>query len=203
MKQNKGIWLPIELLNDKDTTFQEKLILVEVSQLTMLDKGCIASNNHFAELFKIKKESVSRSINSLERKGYISSHIVPGTRNHSRIITINKLLSDSKQNVIVPLTKCLETKENKPVNKPKKKSDFDLFVEILRERVDIKSKITVTKDTKKLFDLIEDKSKLLEAYLYHQHDKKDFAKRLTPFLLDYKPVTNYTNERTIGGYTIG
>ena len=203
MKQNKGIWLPIELLNDKDTTFQEKLILVEISQLTMLDKGCIASNNHFAELFKIKKESVSRSINSLEKKGYITSLIVPGTRNHSRIITINKLLSDSKQNVITPLTNCLETKENKPVNKPKKKSDFDLFVEILTEKVSIKSKITVTKDTKKLFDSIEDKRKLLDAYLYHQQDKKEFAKRLTPFLLDYKPVTSYTNEKTIGGYTIG
>ena len=48
---------------------QEKLILIEINQLSMLDKGCVASNNHFAEIFKIKKESVSRSLSSLEQKG--------------------------------------------------------------------------------------------------------------------------------------
>ena len=44
----KGFWLPIELLHDKNTTMQEKLLLIEINQLSMLDKGCIASNNHFA-----------------------------------------------------------------------------------------------------------------------------------------------------------
>ena len=121
---SKGFWLPIELLKDKSTTMQEKLILVEINQLSMLDKGCIASNNHFAELFGIKKESVSRSISSLEKKGYITTKIKDGSRNHERTITINKMLFehkqiviDPKQNVIDPLTNCLETKENKTINK--------------------------------------------------------------------------------------
>ena len=48
---SKGFWLPIELLKDKSTTMQEKLILVEINQLSMLDKGCIASNNHFEKCF--------------------------------------------------------------------------------------------------------------------------------------------------------
>ena len=121
---SKGFWLPIELLKDKSTTMQEKLILVEINQLSMLDKGCIASNYHFAELLGIKKESVSRSISSLENKGYITTKIKDGSRNHERVITINKmlfsineLLFDPKQNVIDPLTNCLETKENKTINK--------------------------------------------------------------------------------------
>ena len=53
----KGFWLSIDLLHDKNTTMQEKLLLIEINQLSMLDKGCIASNNHFAETFKVKKES--------------------------------------------------------------------------------------------------------------------------------------------------
>lgn len=113
----RGIWLPIEVINDKNTTFQEKLILMEINQLSMLDDGCIASNSHFSELFNIKKEAVSRSINSLEEKGYISINIVDGSRNHKRIVTINKLLFGYEQNVIGVLTNCLETKGNKTINK--------------------------------------------------------------------------------------
>ena len=71
----KGFWIPIELLHDKDTTMQEKLLLIEINQLTMLDKGCIASNNHFASTFQVKKESISRSLSALEIKGYINSKI--------------------------------------------------------------------------------------------------------------------------------
>ena len=73
----------------------------------------------------VKKESISRSINSLKNKGYINVEIVNGSRNHDRRITLNKLLFGGKQNVIDPLTncyrpitKCLETKGNKPINKP-------------------------------------------------------------------------------------
>ncbi len=113
----KGFWLEIELLHDKNTTMQEKLLLIEISNLSMLDKGCIASNTHFAELFQVKKESISRSLSSLEKKGYISTEIKKGSRNHNRTITINKLLFDPKQNVIAPLTNCLESKENKTINK--------------------------------------------------------------------------------------
>ena len=146
--QSKGLWLPIEVINDKVTTFQEKLVLMEISQLSMLDKGCIASNNHFAELFQIKKEAVSRCINSLEKKGYINSNIVKGTRNHTRIITINKLLSDPKQNVILPLTNCSETKENKTENKTNN-IDYDFFSSMWNEYAKKTNKSTILKITSK------------------------------------------------------
>ncbi len=122
----KGFWIPIELLHDKSTTMQEKLLLIEINQLTMLDKGCIASNNHFAETFKVKKESISRSLSSLEKKGFICSVIKEGSRNYSRTITINKMLFNHEQNVIDPLTKCLETKENKTTNTNKGKKTINL-----------------------------------------------------------------------------
>lgn len=116
----KGFWLDVELLHDKNTTMQEKLLLIEITNLSMLDKGCIASNTHFAELFKVKKESISRSLSSLEKKGYILTKIKEGSRNHDRTITINKMLS-------VAITKCLETKENKTSNT----QDIDLVNEII------------------------------------------------------------------------
>ena len=140
----KGFWLSIELLHDKNTTMQEKLLLIEINQLSMLDKGCIASNNHFAETFKVKKESISRSLSSLEQKGYISTEIKAGSRNHDRTITINKMLFYYEQNVIAPLTNCLETKENKTINKTKNisidivSSFFDENKEIQKDDKSIK-----------------------------------------------------------------
>ena len=183
---SKGFWLPIELLKDKSTTMQEKLILVEINQLSMLDKGCIASNNHFAELFGIKKESVSRSISSLENKGYITTKIKDGSRNHERTITINKMLFEYKQNVISPLTNCLETKENKTINKTNNK--YDIFLDYLKSKCKYKSKVTKTKDGKVLFNQIEDKRQLIIDYIRHQEGKKEFAVRISKFMEDYNTV---------------
>ena len=183
---SKGFWLPIELLKDKSTTMQEKLILVEINQLSMLDKGCIASNNHFAELFGIKKESVSRSISSLENKGYITTKIKDGSRNHERTITINKMLFEYKQNVISPLTNCLETKENKTINKTNNK--YDIFLDYLKSKCKYKTKVTKTKDGKVLFNQIEDKRQLIIDYIKHQEEKKEFAVVITKFMEDYNTV---------------
>ena len=155
----KGFWLSVELLHDKNTTMQEKLILVEISQLSMLDKGCIASNNHFAELLQVKKESVSRSISSLENKGYITTKIKDGSRNYERVITINKMLFsinkmlfDPKQNVIDPLTNCLETKESKTINKTinKKEFSFSLSKETQYENLSSEYKEKLKEEIEKL-----------------------------------------------------
>lgn len=183
---SKGFWLPIELLKDKSTTMQEKLILVEINQLSMLDKGCIASNNHFAELFGIKKESVSRSISSLENKGYITTKIKDGSRNHERTITVNKMLFEHKQNVISPLTNCLETKENKTINKTNNK--YDIFLDYLKSKCKHKTKVTKTKNGSKLFNSIQDKRQLIIDYIRHQEEKKEFAAVITKFMEDYNTV---------------
>lgn len=150
----KGFWLPIELLHNKNITMQEKLILIEISQLTMLDKGCIASNNHFAETFKVKKESISRSLSSLEQKGYITTKIKDGSRNHERTITINKMLFKYEQNVTEPLTKCLETKENKTDNKTIEVNPLT-FGEFTKYDFQLKKQVSFDKLTKEYLSKLE------------------------------------------------
>jgi hypothetical protein len=119
------VTLTWDFIRDKDTTMQEKLILAEIEALSSLEKGCIASNEHFAKLLGIKKQNASRSINSLKEKGYIAVEIVNGSRNHDRIITIIKMIPGvikmiprGNQNDSEGLSKRLETKENTPVNNP-------------------------------------------------------------------------------------
>lgn len=119
----------VEILRDQNLTPIEKLILGEIEALSSLEHGCIASNQHFSELLGIKKESASRSISALVSKGYINSEIENGSRNHNRMLTLNKLLFDPKQNVITPLTKCLETKGNKQTNRHINRQEFPVDVE--------------------------------------------------------------------------
>jgi len=106
------------------------------------------------------------------------------------------MLSPPKQNVKPPLTKCLESKENKTINKTI--NTYDVFLKQLKEQVSIKSKVTKTKDGKKLFDSIENKDLLTKTYINHQIEKKEFAQRITAFMEDY---TEPKQNRTIGGYT--
>jgi hypothetical protein len=122
------VTLTWEFIRDKDTTMQEKLILAEIEALSSLEKGCIASNEHFAKLLGIKKQNASRAINGLKQKGYIDIEIVSGSRNHDRIIIVIKMIPgvikmipQGNQNDSEGLSKRLETKENTPVNNPNNK----------------------------------------------------------------------------------
>lgn len=159
--------IPISMIKNKELTSLELFHLMEISQLAMLDKGCIASNNHFAELFDIKKQSTSRTINSLVEKGYITVEIEDGSRNHNRIITINKMLSGGKQNVTDPSTKCLETKETNTktntINTTKEISLIPSWVDVtawtnwVQHRKEIKRPLTPTTIKQQLKLLEENK----------------------------------------------
>ena len=161
----KGFWISLDLLHDKNTTMQEKLLLIEINQLSMLDKGCIASNNHFAETFKVKKESISRSLSSLEQKGYITTEIKAGSRNHDRTITINKMLLQDEKTI----TNCLESKENKTYSSSNQ-LDYDDFFNLWNEFAikNKKAKLSfLSKDRKKKIALrLKEYKNLLEIFTY-------------------------------------
>lgn len=202
--EDKFITLTWGFIKDKNTTMQEKFILAEIQNLSVLELGCVASNEHFAEMLGVKKESISRSISSLEKKGYITSDIKNGSRNFGRKITLNKLLFHPKQNVISPLTNCLETKGNNTSNKTINK--YEAFIAELKAKVSIKSKVTKTKEGEKIFKSIKDKQKLVTDYVNHQLEKKEYAQRITAFMEDYNPGQSNTplnvGERRVGGFII-
>ncbi len=180
------ITVSIEIMHDNNLNQSQKFILAEIEQLSQLDKGCIASNKHFSDLIGITKENVSRNINELEKKGYISIEIVKGSRNHNRIITLTTLVRPPYQSSKTPLLKQQETKENKTINKTK--NTYEAFLEYLESKVSYKTKVTKTKEGEELFKKIEDKKQLAIDYLKHQQDKEGYAVRITAFMKDYETV---------------
>jgi len=86
--------------------------------------------------------------------------------------------------------KSIDYSKNKPLKKKEtNKSKYDLFLEELKSKVKLKSKVTSTNDGRELFKSINDKDKLINEYIKHQDEKGEFAKRITAFMLDYTETT--------------
>ena len=75
----------------------------------------------------------------------------------------------------------------KPIIKEstKRLSAYESVINYLKENAPIKSKVTITKEGKKLFSDIEDKKQFALDYISYQEDKKEFSSRLTDYMKDY------------------
>ena len=73
---------------------QEKIFFVEIDSLDG-ENGCYANNNYFAKFFKLSKKRVSVIINSLIKKGMITSKIIykEGTKKiEKRVLNVSDTL---------------------------------------------------------------------------------------------------------------
>ena len=70
----KGIWIPKALWLFKDLNLTEKVMLIEIDSLDNED-GCFATNDYFANFFNLSKGRVSKIINNLVKRGYLTSEI--------------------------------------------------------------------------------------------------------------------------------
>lgn len=70
-RQVKGIWIPIEIWKDKNLTWNEKILFLEIDSYTSKDKDCYFSNEYISELLGISVTNASKTISSLIEKGYI------------------------------------------------------------------------------------------------------------------------------------
>lgn len=116
-----GIWIPVELMNDKKLDWANKALLTEIVSLHELPSGCIASNEHFAELLGIERSAASRRISKLKRLGYITTKDV-----YDRNFCVGRRITPISN---VP-------KNDLPEQKKKKQKDLDKQPE---EKLDTKS----------------------------------------------------------------
>lgn len=88
MENRKGIWIPIEIIEDNNLDWLNKVLLSEIISYSKLPLGCIASNEKFGELLNIHKGNVSKRISYLVENKYI------------QIITVNKSKNKSMRTII-------------------------------------------------------------------------------------------------------
>lgn len=98
----KGLWLPSWMLRSERLTISEKMVLMEVVYLSELgNDGCYAKNGHFAFLLNKTKKSISNTIQTLQKKGFIFLVNEPGSRNHFRKIFVDYVVFENEKEKVL------------------------------------------------------------------------------------------------------
>lgn len=69
----KGIWIPIEVWQASDLSWNEKILLMEIDSFTSRDEDCFFSNEYISELLGVSVYTASRFMKHLEECGYITT----------------------------------------------------------------------------------------------------------------------------------
>jgi len=78
----KGIWIPIEIWKDKNLTWNEKILFLEIDSYTSKDNDCFFSNEYISELLGISQTNANKVLSSLISKGYVVKTKFDGRRRY-------------------------------------------------------------------------------------------------------------------------
>ena len=67
----KGIWIPIEIWEARDLSWNEKVLLMEVDSFTSVGDPCYFSDEYIAELLGVGASRAGQLVSSLVNKGYL------------------------------------------------------------------------------------------------------------------------------------
>lgn len=202
MITEKYLTIPVSWF-DLDLTRTELFLLSEIINKLGFHPKCTISNKHFSDLLRIQRESVSRSLNDLKKKGFIDIKIIEGSRNHEREITINKMLFTPKQNVIDPLTKCLETKDiNTLINTINNILSFLNGVVDKKYKATDKTKTLIKSRLKEGFTIEDFKYviKIKSAEWKNEEKMKKYLRPETLFGTKFEGYLNQEEEASEGGF---
>ena len=67
----KGIWIPIEIWQDKSLSWNEKILLMEIDSFTSKGHECYISNEYIADLLGVTDRCARKYLSHLMDIGYI------------------------------------------------------------------------------------------------------------------------------------
>jgi len=147
-------------------------------------------------------DSISNSLKELKEFGYIEYEKKSDGTGIYTLIDDPKTENPKLDNPIKGKTPPIK-KEQLDKNKNSKKSKHDIFIENLKSKVKIKSKVNSTKTFRDMFNKLSNEqiNRFGLAYIKHQEEKKEFAQRITAFLEDFNFEESNTSKSGIGGYS--
>ncbi len=87
--------IPTSLLGDNRLTFLERLLLINILSLCRKKGYCWATNEYFKKLFSVSKQTISKSISSLSKYGYIVLEYDKKEKDNSkRVIRLSEVLEN-------------------------------------------------------------------------------------------------------------
>jgi DNA-binding transcriptional ArsR family regulator len=176
--------IPAEIRYDKDLKDKAKLLYGEITCLSNKKGYCYASNDYFANLYGVAKETISRLITDLVDKGYVTREVIykKGTKEIiNRYIKISQYPLDKN-------VKTLLTKKSIPIDEKVKENNTSINnINKNNTRVNIKK---VSKKEESFDDIID-----------NSVENEDVKKELYEFIkmrkLIKRPLTNRALEMII------
>ena len=86
----KGVWISKELYLDKNLSWTEKILLVEIDSLDNSEKGCFASNAYLAEFLNVSETRCAHMVSDLKKKGYLYQSYFNGRIRGLKLCKSNK-----------------------------------------------------------------------------------------------------------------
>ena len=86
----KGLWIPIEVLTDKNLSDKEKNIYSLIIFLSQEKGYCFCTNKTISELLNVSVTQVSKLVNSLKDKEYINVKMI--YKENSKEVDVRKLI---------------------------------------------------------------------------------------------------------------
>ena len=117
--------LPETVLGDNRLTYFERLLLIELVSLCKKNGYCWPTNRYFMKKFDCTKPTVSKSISSLSKNGYIDIEINNSeTNNSKRIIRLSEVLKKRITSIQGNINTSIQNNFNLDNKYNKKKNDI-------------------------------------------------------------------------------
>ncbi len=117
--------LPESVLGDNRLTYFERILLIDIVSLCKKNGYCWPTNRHFMKKFDCTKPTVSKSISSLSRFGYIDIKINNSeTNNSKRIIKLSDVLKKRIMSIQGNINTSIQNNFNHDNKYNKKKKDI-------------------------------------------------------------------------------
>lgn len=207
----KGIWIPKEVYLNKELSWIEKILFVEIDSLDG-EEGCYASNEYFAEHLQVSKGRISKMINKLVKMKYITSELVykEGTKQiEKRVLKNNLTYSQKRLGGIVENDHRGIVENDQDNNKDKNNTlyinIYSPVIDYLNEKCGTSYKSTTNKTQTLIrarqvegFEL-EDFKKVIDNKAASWLDDPKMCKFLRPETLFGNKFEGYLNEKPKGG----
>ena len=153
----KGIWIPIEIWMDKDLSWNEKILLMEIDSFTSKDRECYISNEYIAELLGVSVSWASKCLSHLLDLGLVRVVKFDGRKRYvESTIQFKADLNDSsmQDGIKVPHTNNNEYINNTLSNKDTRQKFVKPSIEEIRQYCQEKG---VNVDAEQFFNFYESK----------------------------------------------
>jgi len=142
-RQVKGIWIPIEIWKDKNLSWNEKILFLEIDSYTSNEKDCFISNEYISNLLGVNITNASKTLSSLIEKGYVVKTRFDGRRRFIKsALSYSTTLNCQKQQPynggqeLINNNNITNTNTNNKENKKKDELDLSIVAPQMRNVVE-------------------------------------------------------------------